>query len=326
MVGWTDGFDPHGEEGYVPVLAEPLPVDGARRRPPAEDRYLHVILDEAQDLSPMECRMIARRAEYASMTIVGDLGQATHPLAAGSWPRTAHPARQARGPDAGAAHRIPGAPGHRGLRGAGPRPRDRADALVPARRHAVGAAGRRPARRGPGSSPAGTARRDGRRHRRRRRGRGLVPLIDLPDVAVVPASLVKGLEYDHVIVVEPADIVAAEPRGLNRLYVALTRAVAGLVILHQKSCPPPCASRHPTRPLRRAAPDGRMVAERAVRQRHGRLGKWPPLSGGAVDECGTDGPGLGSGRTSYIVAATTGSCSSRARGAIEQCGSHLPAW
>jgi DNA helicase IV len=43
-----------------------------------------VILDEAQDLSPMECRMIARRAEYASMTIVGDLGQATHPLAAGS--------------------------------------------------------------------------------------------------------------------------------------------------------------------------------------------------------------------------------------------------
>jgi DNA helicase IV len=46
-----------------------------------------VILDEAQDLSPMECRMIARRAEYASMTVVGDLRQATHPLAAGSWPQ-----------------------------------------------------------------------------------------------------------------------------------------------------------------------------------------------------------------------------------------------
>jgi DNA helicase IV len=49
--------------------------------------------------------------------------------------------------------------------------------------------------------------------------------------------LVKGLEYDHVIVVEPADIVAAEPRGLNRLYVTLTRAVASLVVLHQRPLP-----------------------------------------------------------------------------------------
>src|SRR6185295_18336893 len=85
VVGWTDGFDPHGEEGYVPVLAEPLPVEEVDDEPALEP-YLHVILDEAQDLSPMECRMIARRAEHASMTIVGDLGQATHPLAAGSWP------------------------------------------------------------------------------------------------------------------------------------------------------------------------------------------------------------------------------------------------
>ena len=47
----------------------------------------------------------------------------------------------------------------------------------------------------------------------------------------------SSLEYDHVIVVEPADIVAAEPRGLSRLYVALTRAVAGLVVLHRKTLP-----------------------------------------------------------------------------------------
>ena len=64
----------------MPVLADPLPVSEAGTR--AGDDYAHVILDEAQDLSPMECRMIARRAEHASMTIVGDLGQATHPLAA----------------------------------------------------------------------------------------------------------------------------------------------------------------------------------------------------------------------------------------------------
>jgi DNA helicase IV len=56
-------------------------------------------------------------------------------------------------------------------------------------------------------------------------------------VAVVPATLVKGLEFDHVVVVEPAAIVAAEPRGLHRLYVALTRAVSSLVVLHRGPLP-----------------------------------------------------------------------------------------
>jgi UvrD-like helicase C-terminal domain len=74
-----------------------------------------------------------------------------------------------------------------------------------------------------------------------------VSLIDVPDVTVVPASMVKGLEYDHVIVVEPAEIVAAEPRGLNRLYVALTRAVAGLVILHQANLPAALDRPYPAR-------------------------------------------------------------------------------
>ncbi|HKT01193.1 MAG TPA: ATP-binding domain-containing protein, partial [Rugosimonospora sp.] len=49
----------------------------------------------------------------------------------------------------------------------------------------------------------------------------------------------KGLEYDHVIVVEPAEIVAAEPRGLNRLYVVLTRAVSRLAVLHAQPLPEP---------------------------------------------------------------------------------------
>src|SRR5690606_21806866 len=53
-------------------------------------------------------------------------------------------------------------------------------------------------------------------------------------VTVVPASLAKGLEYDHVIVVEPAEIVSAEPRGLHRLYVVLTRAVSRLAVLHAR--------------------------------------------------------------------------------------------
>src|SRR6185369_12549272 len=53
----------------------------------------------------------------------------------------------------------------------------------------------------------------------------------------IPVSQVKGLEYDRVVLVEPADIVAAEPRGMNRLYTALTRAVAELVVLHSKPLP-----------------------------------------------------------------------------------------
>jgi DNA helicase IV len=56
-------------------------------------------------------------------------------------------------------------------------------------------------------------------------------------LTVVPASLVKGLEFDHVIVVEPAEIVAAELRGLRRLYVVLTRAVSRLTVLHAEPLP-----------------------------------------------------------------------------------------
>ena len=56
-------------------------------------------------------------------------------------------------------------------------------------------------------------------------------------ISVLPATVAKGLEYDHVIVVEPAAIVAAEPRGLHRLYVVLTRAVSRLAIVHAEPLP-----------------------------------------------------------------------------------------
>jgi hypothetical protein len=58
-------------------------------------------------------------------------------------------------------------------------------------------------------------------------------------VTLLPATVAKGLEYDHVVVVEPADIVAAEPRGLNRLYVVLTRAVSRLDVVHARPLPAP---------------------------------------------------------------------------------------
>ncbi|WP_181790498.1 ATP-binding domain-containing protein, partial [Streptomyces phytophilus] len=57
-------------------------------------------------------------------------------------------------------------------------------------------------------------------------------------LTVVPASAAKGLEYDHVVLVEPAAIAGAEPRGMNRLYVALTRAVSRLHIVHTAPLPP----------------------------------------------------------------------------------------
>ncbi len=56
-------------------------------------------------------------------------------------------------------------------------------------------------------------------------------------LTVVPVTLAKGLEFDQVIVVEPARIAAAEERGLHRLYVALTRAVSRLTVLHAEPLP-----------------------------------------------------------------------------------------
>jgi DNA helicase IV len=58
-------------------------------------------------------------------------------------------------------------------------------------------------------------------------------------ITVVPVSLAKGLEFDQVIVFEPARIAAAEARGLHRLYVALTRAVSRLTVLHAEPLPAP---------------------------------------------------------------------------------------
>lgn len=63
-------------------------------------------------------------------------------------------------------------------------------------------------------------------------------------VDLVPATVAKGLEFDRVIVVEPAAIAAAEPdhrTGLRRLYVVLTRAVSELVVVHAEPLPPELA-------------------------------------------------------------------------------------
>jgi hypothetical protein len=237
VVSWTDGYDPYGEDAYIPVLAKPMPVDEVEEE--TAPVYGHVILDEAQDLSPMECRMIARRSEYASMTIVGDLGQATHPLAAASWPHlmTRLGRRDARTLELHTGYRVPQAIAEyaatflapdiaatHSYRSGGELSVRAVDDIDAAVEQAV--------REAPGEATVAVIAADPTAAR-------LVPLIERPEVAVIPASLVKGLEYDHVIVVEPGEIVSAEPRGYSRLYVTLTRAVASLVVLHRRPLPEP---------------------------------------------------------------------------------------
>jgi hypothetical protein len=70
---------------------------------------------------------------------------------------------------------------------------------------------------------------------------------DIPDISdmsrsagrltLVPVTLAKGLEFDHVVLVEPANIATGETYGLRRLYVALTRAVSRLTVFHAEPLP-----------------------------------------------------------------------------------------
>jgi DNA helicase IV len=219
-------------------------------RPPT---YGHVIVDEAQDLSPMQCRAIARRSEHSSITVLGDLAQGTSAWAATDWTtQLAHlgkPTAQIVALSTG--YRVPATvvelanrlltaldvtvPPTRSYRSDGALAITRVDDIAAAAVDSVQRALQEEGSVGviaadhqlPAVSDAlkaagietSAADGDGR-------------------VSVVPASLAKGLEYDHVIALEPAEIVAAEPRGRNRLYVVLTRAVSRLDILHSRDLPP----------------------------------------------------------------------------------------
>ncbi|WP_326795516.1 AAA family ATPase [Streptomyces sp. NBC_01808] len=219
--------------------------------------YGHIVVDEAQDLSPMEARVIARRAEFGSLTVLGDLAQGTTPWAARDWPSLlAHLGR----PDAEIAtlttgFRVPAAvvdlanrllghldvdvPAARSLRQDGalrilPTP----DVLTTTR-DAV-----RQALDSEGSIGVIAAATDVDRVRSFLEEAGIATAG--PDdlaarVTVLPATAAKGLEYDHVVAVEPAAITDAEdgPTGLRRLYVVLTRAVSRLDVVHSRPLPFP---------------------------------------------------------------------------------------
>jgi DNA helicase IV len=220
--------------------------------------YGHVVVDEAQDLTPMQFRMVARRAAAGSLTVLGDLAQATGAWSYASWdeilqylPRTT----PARHDELTLGYRAPG------------QILDLASKLLP-----VAAPSVRPTR----------SIRQGRREPRitevapgdlldeslrqadalaaegllvglvvaadhlkamtaHMKGRDDVGLLErdgmLKRVTVVDAPAAKGLEFDAVVVVEPAAIAGNDTRGLRLLYVAMTRPIQHLSLVHAEPLP-----------------------------------------------------------------------------------------
>ena len=225
----------------------------------APRRFAHIVVDEAQDLSPMQLRMLARRARGHSMTILGDLAQATGPASSHSWEESlTHLGRPANAERAELTigYRLPGAildlanrllpyaaadvTPSRSVRDSGDPPdlhAFAADELVDAVAEHAFALAKEMATVAVITDPA---RVDGMRAALEARG---VVLAEPGEVSpehplvVVPAPLAKGLEFDAVIVVEPAEIVEHAPHGVRMLFVALTRAVQHLAIAHSRPLP-----------------------------------------------------------------------------------------
>lgn len=223
----------------------------------------HVVLDEAQDLSPMQYRAVGRRCSTGSATVLGDLAQGTTPWSTESWsealfhlgkadavveeltagfrvpreviayasrllpvisPGLAAVESVRESPGSLVVREVPGAEAldsavvsacEESLRHEGSTGLIAADARIPVLGAALTAAGH--AYLSPGEETTAASR-----------------------LTLVPASLAKGLEYDYVVLDEPAAVVDGEPderTGLRRLYVALTRAVSGLTVLHAAPLP-----------------------------------------------------------------------------------------
>ncbi len=220
----------------------------------------HVVVDEAQDLSPMECRAIGRRCSTGAATVLGDLAQGTTPWATATWAdllgHLGKPGADLRVLSTG--YRVPRQIldyASRLLRRIGPELSPAASlredpgalevAAVPADRLAARlAAVCAEASARPGSVAVIAAdQRVPELSRLLTEGGVRHALLDGAEpsgrLTLVPVTLAKGLEFDHVIVVEPAAIARAEARGLQRLYVALTRAVSRLTVLHTEPLPGP---------------------------------------------------------------------------------------
>ena len=232
--------------------------------PPSEDgvgesrTYGHVLVDEAQDLTAMQWRMVGRRCPSGSMTLVGDFGQSSRPGAVHDWDAVRaelpgdEPARVVtlsvnyRTPaeimtlaDRFVAAAAPGVQPARSVRSTGRQPQflapDDAADLV-----AVAADAAR-SNKSDGGTTAVIAPHDLHDELVALLAdlgavAGSADAIDAP-VAVVDASDAKGLEFDHVVVVEPALLVTPDASGLRLLYTALTRATQTLTVAHAAPLP-----------------------------------------------------------------------------------------
>ncbi|WP_432132152.1 HelD family protein [Streptomyces tendae] len=212
----------------------------AERLAQERTEYAHVIVDEAQDLTPMQWRMVGRRGRHATWTVVGDPAQsswsdpdeaaAARDEALGSRPRRRfeltvnyrNPAEIAELAAKVLALAMPGSPSPSAVRSTGVRPRFAVVEESLARTARAEAARLLDLVDGTvGVVVAMNRREEARRW-----------LAGLGDRVVALGSLeAKGLEYDATVVVSPAEIADESPAGLRVLYVALTRATQQLTVV-----------------------------------------------------------------------------------------------
>jgi DNA helicase IV len=238
-----------------------------RRRPTDEDLvrgFGHIVVDETQDLSPMQLRVLARRSLSGSMTVVGDIAQATGHWAPSSWEEVLDhlPAGRDEGriTELSVNYRTPAEVmdlAGRVLVAAAP-------TMVPPR--SVRTTGVEPvitqARAGDLAFEVARAARTLRDAVSGGTVAVIVPPALLPElrrdlqsaevpfgepethgldapITLVGVDVVKGLEFDGVVVVEPSRIVDDSPQGLRALFVALTRPTQRLTIVHERPLPSP---------------------------------------------------------------------------------------
>ena len=248
----------------VPLLDEALELLGPRPKHLEADAvrtFGHIVVDEAQDLSPMELRMLDRRSLNGSMTIVGDIAQAT-----GAWPHESWESvleylpdrRPPRRADLTIGYRVPG-----------PIMELAAKMLVLAAPgiappQSIRHTGEPPLILGVASSELEAEVVERVRYELKTIGSGNIGVI-VPEsmaeqidaaltragidygratrqglekqVTVVPVNLVKGLELDSVLVVEPKRVLNEQIRGAQSLYVALTRSTKRLTVIHTGQLP-----------------------------------------------------------------------------------------
>ncbi|MER7573863.1 UvrD-helicase domain-containing protein [Streptomyces sp. NPDC126514] len=220
----------------------------------------HVVLDEAQDLSPMQYRAVGRRCTTGSATVLGDLAQGTTPWATKSWAEALSHLGKPEGvvEELTAGFRVPTdvityasrllphiAPGLTPVASVRENPGFFEVRAVRGTADVVGACEELLRNEGSTGLIAADARVPELAEALAAAGIGhLSPGEETTArtrLTLVPASLAKGLEYDYVVLDEPRAVVDGEPderMGLRRLYVTLTRAVSGLIVTHAAPLPP----------------------------------------------------------------------------------------